>query len=259
MHNHANPSTCEELIQPLKDAKCPKPYDKLVKRCELHAEFWDFASFWVERASPNSKVKNPVKDPDPFKTLIYLWVAFNGWATQIVQAPNNRDLADAIWVAALGQDPTLNQRFDAAKQENSDFAGCCSDFVKHWPVFQVSTLHRLKIPAWASGERRNYVEDVMALNRAAGAKGAKNRWFSPPCYERHKEEAERTGSEISTQVLNNWPHILSAIYKVRCNLFHGGKTYQSAKDWWFVSSAYKILWRVWSNELPDWLRDKITK
>jgi hypothetical protein len=45
--------------------------------------------------------------------------------------------------------------------------------------------------------------------------------------------------------------VLSMVYQVRCNLFHGGKNYSSESDRQFITLAYKILWQVWMNEIPS--------
>ena len=39
----------------------------------------------------------------------------------------------------------------------------------------------------------------------------------------------------------DWPHTLSAIYRIRCNLFHGEKTLHSDNDVILVSLAFRVL------------------
>ena len=47
--------------------------------------------------------------------------------------------------------------------------------------------------------------------------------------------------ERSEEVSLNWAHSLKAIYRVRCNLFHGEKAAHSEMDQKIVSSAFRIL------------------
>ena len=39
----------------------------------------------------------------------------------------------------------------------------------------------------------------------------------------------------------DWPHTLEALYRVRCNLFHGEKGLDSEMDALIVSSAFRVL------------------
>jgi hypothetical protein len=41
----------------------------------------------------------------------------------------------------------------------------------------------------------------------------------------------------------------SVIYRVRCNLFHGGKSFLYSRDREFVRYAFLILWHVWGKDL----------
>jgi hypothetical protein len=61
--------------------------------------------------------------------------------------------------------------------------------------------------------------------------------YAPPCYRRHQAD--------NTDYLD-WPHTMSAIYRVRNNLLHGAKTFhfRYAEDL-FVKLAFYILWRMW--------------
>lgn len=46
----------------------------------------------------------------------------------------------------------------------------------------------------------------------------------------------------------DWAHVLVSIYKVRCNLFHGGKSFLYESDKVFVELSFKILWEVWGRQ-----------
>jgi hypothetical protein len=57
--------------------------------------------------------------------------------------------------------------------------------------------------------------------------------YQPRCWKRHEEEGE--------PVPLDWPHTLEALYRVRCNLFHGEKGLDSEMDARVVSSAFRVL------------------
>lgn len=55
------------------------------------------------------------------------------------------------------------------------------------------------------------------------------RHFAPRCYLEHDE------------VPLDWGHTLAALYRVRCNLFHGEKARSSENDQLVVARAYETL------------------
>lgn len=59
--------------------------------------------------------------------------------------------------------------------------------------------------------------------------------FAPLCYRRHIDGGD--------DVPLDWPHIIWAIYQVRCNLFHGDKAPHSEIDRVLVHSGLQVLVR----------------
>ena len=59
--------------------------------------------------------------------------------------------------------------------------------------------------------------------------GAGVREFAPRCHFEHD------------QVPLDWGHMLAALYRVRCNLFHGEKARSSEHDQLVVGAAYEAL------------------
>jgi hypothetical protein len=59
------------------------------------------------------------------------------------------------------------------------------------------------------------------------------RLYQPRCWKRHQDEGETLPLD--------WPHTLEALYRVRCNLFHGEKGLDSQMDALVVSSAFRVL------------------
>jgi hypothetical protein len=57
--------------------------------------------------------------------------------------------------------------------------------------------------------------------------------FEPACWKRHMDE----GGSIPM----DWPHTLAALYRVRCNLFHGEKAPYSEIDRTIVRAALRVL------------------
>ena len=54
--------------------------------------------------------------------------------------------------------------------------------------------------------------------------------FEPRCYLAHEEQPPL-----------DWGHTLAALYRVRCNLFHGEKARSSENDKTVVAAAYSTL------------------
>jgi hypothetical protein len=104
-----------------------------------------------------------------------------------------------------------------------------ADFAQHWPIFEVKELRRRGIVRFSEGDRDTVVNSYLA----SGA-----RRFEPPCWKRHRDAGE--------PVPLDWPHTLTALYRVRCNLFHGEKAAHSEIDQRVVSSAFRTLLHFFS-------------
>lgn len=226
---------CYELIELL-----PQDQDNLLDRQRpLHyLDFWKFVAPWVRSADRAIAQK----DAD-FEGFIYLWVAVNAWASYIVADSQKSDV-DLYLVAALGQDKELEERFEQLKKSEPAFRRMTEEFAALWPVFKVRTLHKLGIGAWLDGNRDKYVRRVLHCPQGA----PQRKQYAPSCFLRH-EKQKQEGIHLRWHgPPNDWQHTISAIYMVRCNLFHGGKGFENTNDWKFVHLAFHILWRVWSPE-----------
>ena len=230
---------CGELTYKAKDQ------DGL-NRVEIDSNLWRFVSTWIRRF----RHKEFDRPDQHFERFIFLWVSVNAWASMAV--PNqSRNHEDAYLVQSMARDPGLNAHFDNLL-ENHRFHADVTAFAELGPVFQVLWLRNKNIPAWHKDEgesRRDYVTRVFSLDpfhripaRRQGEQAQVFPAFAPACAWTHIS----TGQPIPA----DWPHLLSMIYQVRCNLFHGGKTYESSADQEFVDYAFKILWRVWRNVVP---------
>jgi hypothetical protein len=148
-----------------------------------------------------------------FESFIYLWIAFNSWASCVT----GND-ADHEWQRALTADPELNDLFDAQLSGGTRTAASARQFAALWPIFRVSKLREQGIDHWSGsyGSRAD-------MTRAYIDAGARE--FAPSCYLEHE------------QIPLDWGHTLSALYRVRCNLFHGEKARNSENDRLVVSAA----------------------
>ena len=57
--------------------------------------------------------------------------------------------------------------------------------------------------------------------------------FEPQCWQTHNASGEEAPLD--------WAHTLAALYRVRCNLFHGEKSAHSEMDQRVVHAALKVL------------------
>lgn len=204
--------TCPELISP----GTPVATLRLPAYHLLHSEGRDLISGWFQRAW-NARM---CKAEDSFEPFIFAWFAVNGWATCISGVDE-----DHKYIKALMSDETICHDFARLSSEpSSPVASSAVEFARLWPVFEVKELRRSGIMRHSSGDRDVVIDGYLS----AGA-----RRFDPRCWKRHRDAGE--------QIPLDWPHTLKAIYRVRCNLFHGEKAAHSEMDQRVVSSAFRTL------------------
>jgi hypothetical protein len=225
-------ANCGQLTWKAKNVQSlNRPYD--------NQEIWNFAKSWIRRFSETDERNVAEK-------LIYLWVTVNAWASKSV--PDlSRNHEDAYLVHCMAKDNVLVEHFDNLYQSDTQFRQTVSSFLDIAPVFQALWLNNNGIEPWDIAEnRKEYVNGVIERDPfiVSLRNGQENRFpaFSPPCAIEHLR--------VDEPIPVDWPHLISMIYQVRCNLFHGGKNYNRDSDRKFIELAYKILWDVWKNELP---------
>jgi hypothetical protein len=147
-------------------------------------------------------------DTDPFEGFIYQWFAVNGWAAFVTG-----DDRDTALVNALQADPAITEHFRHAIESDVAFRRIAEEFRGFLPVFKAQEVRRAELPLLREGNR----EEVVAYYLGRGM-----RQFEPRCAQRHIV----TGEPIPV----DWAHFLPAIYRVRCNLFHGDKMATSETD-----------------------------
>jgi hypothetical protein len=123
----------------------------------------------------------------------------------------------------------LDRKFDELLA--TDFLAA-RDFQSVWPIFTSKDIgYNVE---WV-GTRQQVIERYSAINPSPGRK--------PECSLLDRDRGE--------EVPLDWPHTLSAIYRVRCNLFHGYKGVYSENDVSFVSTAFRVLVRVLPMLIPS--------
>lgn len=181
----------------------------------LHPDGRELIRGWLDRASVTQRELSP----GSFEAFIYLWIAFNGWASCVT----GRD-ADIEWRNALIADPALNHEFlHLVDEPTSRTAQTAARFHALWPIFRVDELRRRGIDYRAHEDRER--GQAMRAYMDAGA-----RQFEPRCYLEHDERPPL-----------DWGHTLASLYRVRCNLFHGEKARSSENDQMVVTAAYETL------------------
>lgn len=176
--------------------------------------------------------------------LICLWIPFNAWLAQTIEKSEQSE-NDARLVEAASHDTALMARFDQLLAADATFTNTVTEFQSCWPIFKVRWLVEKGIDPWgvARDDRGQYL-DRASYRSLCFSKNPKPEHYRPSCYQEHQDGSAALGG-APHKVPLNWPHTLSAIYQIRCSLFHGGKTYQNSKDVELSQFAHAILWRVW--------------
>jgi hypothetical protein len=183
----------------------------------LHPDGRRLVDEWYRRAEAGLAAGQQ----DSFEPFIYLWIAFNAWSACVT-----REERDTAWRDALISDRSICATFDElVADEQSPLSHAATHFRDLWPIYKVEELRRLGVDYWTGADLRR--AERGAEYRAAGVEQ-----FEPRCWADHLECNE---SPL------DWPHTLAALYRVRCNLFHGEKARSSVNDQQVVHAAYTTL------------------
>ena len=204
-------------------------------------QFQEFAHPWLTRAQRSSESENW------FEALIYLWVAFNAW---LGLAVTDRDYSERDWYlwrcAALH--PTFHQKLAESIASSRRLRETAHRFHSLSPIFKARALADEGIPPWGEW---GVDEPRGEYRRRAFSRGLRNTDYSPSCFLDHQEDPNDLSALDPERIPNDWEHTLAGIYMVRCNLFHGGKSFLSSKDKDFVSMSFTILSSVWWGSIGD--------
>ena len=181
----------------------------------LHSDGRRLIRQWLSRASTEMQSQ----DGSPFEAFIFLWIAFNGYASCITDEEQDREI-----IRKLGNCPDTRRDFAELLDRDADFQSLVSTFAKSWPVFKVHQLRRQRLLGRAFANRAERVRYYLDADCRA---------YRPECFSYHQGRQE--------DVPLDWPHTLNAIYQVRCNLFHGEKSLTEENDRVIVTQALGVL------------------
>lgn len=169
-----------------------------------------------------------------FKKLINLWILFNGWLTMLIESESKNLDFDWFLVGTAGWDRYLIEAFKNKRANDDKFESLILEFTSRWPIISNRGLKKYNLEPW----------DIQGENRVEFTKrfhdiNEKPKHTSPRCFYDHR---------VDQHAPLDWAHVLQAIYGVRCDLFHGGKTHINDPDKYFVKHAFEILWAIWGEE-----------
>lgn len=222
MNHEVEITTCRELLGLYKPERAQVrtistlPID-FHRYEELQRAGWKLIRSLSDRASRQAGCE-PEESFEPF---IFGWIALNGWASCVTGV----EKGDTPYLGAMMLDPELNRRFSALR-EQPEFQERLKRLDSFWPILRPLPQSRIT----------NAVIDRQELVRQELDRVSKDSRFRPECAARHY----LAGEEIPM----DWPHTLSAIYQVRCNLFHGSKSLHSDIDTRIVLSSFSVLVHV---------------
>jgi hypothetical protein len=156
---------------------------------------------------------------DFFERFIYLWIAFNGWAACVTAQDRDSEM-----IRRVSNCPDLRDCFLGLLQSSRNFSITATAFANLWPIFKAQDLRRRHV------HQRQYNTRAELINHYLQAGGIDHQ---PECWTIHRERDET--------VPVDWPHTINAVYRVRCNLFHGEKSPHSEMDAAIVRAAYDVL------------------
>lgn len=189
----------------------------LMKHERLHPDGYRLITSWFGRAYEQRN-----DDEAVFEAFIFAWMSVNAWAACVTGRDDDRD-SEYMW--RLQRDRGLQQRFADLLRANPTFLADVTAFRDLLPIFRAQSIRHkdVRFPAELS--------DRSAVIRHYLNAGITD--FKPECVEWHRNQGE--------EVPLDWPHTLAAIYRVRCNLFHGEKSMHSEMDTRIVRAAFKAL------------------
>lgn len=199
---------------PYRQSTGPAPRIQLNRFDLLNPDSQRLVRGWFERAYAAQD-----NEDECFEAFIFGWIAVNGWAACVTGKDGETE-----YIKALQRSNDLANKFKKLLEHSPAFRVSATEFHTFWPIFKAQNIRRGGHHAPADGNRAAIVEYYLAC----GLTG-----YEPKCWQSHRDAGE--------PVPLDWPHTLAAIYRVRCNLFHGEKSAHSEMDRAIVRSAYLTL------------------
>lgn len=141
------------------------------------------------------------------------WMGYNGWLAAVTGCERDYQMINAIAVEAR-----MIAAYDRLVADDPVFKAEVDAFAALWPVLNVANVRAvLGYDAF-----RRY--DRAALLAACDAQGVK-----------------RQPTNWIPDISPSWEQLLRTLYQVRCNLFHGEKSEQAARDRQLIFASDRIL------------------
>ncbi len=195
------------------DARTPEPLP-LERHRRLHEDGRRLIASWFERAWQQRGNEDAT-----FEAFIFAWMSVNAWAACVTGQDQDRE-----YMRRLKADEGLRQRFQRVLNEHPDVRQDAGEFVSLLPIFKAQRLRHAGVRGQDDKPRAELVQHYLALGINE---------YEPKCAEWHREHGE--------PIPCDWPHVIAAIYRVRCNLFHGEKSAHSEMDRRIVRAAFLTL------------------
>lgn len=189
----------------------------------MHEQSRRLIRSWFEKALESVDAE-PV---DSFEPFIFAWFSVNAWAACVTGEDR-----DAGYMQKLISDSGLYDQFEDLMVTDSEFAAVATAFCDCWPIFSVKELRCADVRLLESGTRADVIRHYLSR---------KARKFEPQCWTEHHSKDEACPCD--------WSHTIAAIYRVRCNLFHGEKSAQSQIDQNVVHAAFRVLVQFFSKAM----------
>lgn len=175
----------------------------------------------MAQAPTRGGTRSPVhRSGHTFEAFIYAWISFNGWASCCCATDADRDL-----VNVLRSDESISASFDRLTSSDPALGEALDRFRSLWPIFQAS---QVRADFEAQGEYRNHGTVGLVAHYSDHYPRARR---APDCHLRHPAGA----------IPADWAHTIEALYRVRCNLFHGTKSVLGHRDREVVDAAAAVL------------------
>ena len=205
--------SCAYQTQTGQDAHPLRPL-QLKKHRLLHEDGRRLITTWFERAWEQRGNEDAT-----FEAFIFAWMSVNAWAACVTGEDQDRE-----YMRRLKGDEGLRQLFLRVVNEHPNVRQDAEEFVSLLPIFKAQRLRRAGVHGQDSMTRAELVQHYLAQGIT---------WFEPVCAEWHLQRGE--------PIPCDWPHVIAAIYRVRCNLFHGEKSAHSEMDRRIVRTAFLTL------------------
>lgn len=199
--------------QALTEERAHRPL-QLERHRWLHEDGRRLITTWFERAWQQRDDEDAT-----FEAFIFAWMSVNAWAACVTEQDLDRE-----YMRRLKGDEGLRQRFQQVVNEHPSVRRDAEEFVGLLPIFKAQRLRRAGVRGQGNMSRGQLVQHYLAAGITE---------FEPECAEWHRSRGE--------PIPCDWPHVIAAIYRVRCNLFHGEKSAHSEMDRRIVRAAFLTL------------------